>query len=328
MLEELLSQGVIGLLAGLLGGLFGVGGSIIILPGLIIYFNYFHGGYSGQLQHQLQATAMICNFFIALPAAITHYRAKAVVKPVAGRMILSALAGIIMGVSLSNSRFFAHNRGVYLTYILGGFLVYVAGYNIYHLFSRKKEEPSSYPTAAGPMGGKVLLVGGAMGLIAGLLGIGGGVVGVPGQQFLLRMPLRRAIANSAITIVFVALAGAIYKNATLGVHQAAAEDAIRLAAMLIPTAIVGSFIGARLTHVFPAKVLQIVFILFIAVMAYKTLTITKTNKANDINTAEPKTSYLLRRKREYNSSFFKSQEAPTKSRLLIVTTAKTWRLLR
>jgi len=267
MVEELISQGVLGLLAGMLGGLFGVGGSIIILPGLIIYYNYFHGGYSGQLQHQLQAAAMICNFFIAVPAAITHYRAKAVVKPIAGRMIVSALAGIIMGVSLSNSSFFASGKGVYLRYILGGFLVYVVLYNIFRLFS-KKEELSSYSAAAEPVGWKVFLVGGAMGLTAGLLGIGGGVVGVPGQQFLLRVPLRRAIANSAVTIVFVSLVGAIYKNATLAEHQAAAGDAIQLAAMLIPSVIVGSFIGARLTHVFPAKVLQIVFILFITVSTF------------------------------------------------------------
>jgi len=48
-------------------------------------------------------------------------------------------------------------------------------------------------------------------------------------------------------------------NATTEIHQVAAADAIWLAAMLITIAILGSFIGARLTHIFPTRVLQIVF---------------------------------------------------------------------
>jgi hypothetical protein len=110
-----------------------------------------------------------------------------------------------------------------------------------------------------------------MGLTAGLLGIGGGVLCVPAQQLLLKLPLRRAIANSAVAIVFTAFFGAIYKNITLPSHGLEVTSSLRLAAMLIPTAIIGSYIGGWLTHILPRQVLRIVFIVFMSAVSWRTL---------------------------------------------------------
>ena len=265
----LVIQGLIGLTAGLLGGLLGIGGSIIIIPGMIFYFSYTAQGYSGQVQHELQAAAMICNLFIASPAVAAHRRAGAIMKPVAVRLIPAALVGIFLGVAASNSSTFAWENGRYLAMILSGFMAYVVVYNLVRLL-RKGSLSKDFDPAERISTWKIFMVGLPMGLAAGLLGIGGGALCVPAQQIFLRIPLRRAIANSATTIACTAIFGAIYKNATLGLHGVSAVSALRLALLLAPTAVIGSYIGGRLTHRLPGKVLRIAFILLMTVASIQT----------------------------------------------------------
>ncbi len=261
-------QGLIGLLAGLLGGLLGVGGSLVIIPSLILYLSATANGYGGQTQHLLQAAAMLCNFFVAAPSVLAHRRAGAIMSSVVGKLIPGALMGIIAGVALSNCDLFAREKGAYLGVGLSLFIVYVVFYNLWRLFTSTNlsdgfEPDQDYSSI------KVVSVGVVVGLIAGLLGIGGGALCVPAQQIVLRIPLRRAIANSATMIMCVSLFGAVYKNATLASHQIEVMSSIKLAAMLIPTAIMGSFVGGKLAHKLPRKVLRGVFIVFMVVVAFK-----------------------------------------------------------
>lgn len=262
-------QGLIGLLAGLLGGLLGVGGSLIIIPSLILYLSTTADGYGGSTQHLLQAAAMLCNFFVATPSVLAHRRAGAIMKPVVVKLIPAALVGIIAGVALSNSGWFARENGAYLGMALALFIVYVVFYNFWRLFDTRNLSDSFDPNQDYPFV-KIAGVGVAVGLVAGLLGIGGGALCVPAQQIVLRIPLRRAIANSATTIMCVSLFGALYKNATLPAHHIEITSSLKLAAMLIPTAIIGSFIGGKLVHRLPRKVLRAVFIAFMVIVAFKT----------------------------------------------------------
>jgi uncharacterized membrane protein YfcA len=275
---ELLVQAAIGFIAGLLGGLLGVGGSIIIIPGLILYLSQT-GRYYGSQQHLLQAAAMICNVFVAAPSVCAHYRAGMIMRPVVLLLVPGALLGILAGVTVSDSSLFARQNGVYLAMILAGFLVYVAAYNGWRLVHGSDLE-TGFDERPRPSALGVGAVGLTMGFFAGLLGIGGGAVCVPMQQVFLRIPLRRAIANSATTIVCVSAIGAVYKNATLpALHGIPLDASLQLALMLIPTAIVGSYLGGFLTHVLPRRVLRGVFIVFMLTMAY--LTFTRAWKASD-----------------------------------------------
>jgi uncharacterized membrane protein YfcA len=93
---------------------------------------------------------------------------------------------------------------------------------------------------------------------------------VPGQQVFLSMPLRHAIANSATTICFTAAVGATYKVLSLGQHGYSACDALRLAGALAPTAVVAGYIGGRLAHRLPRKLLRLVFVIFMSIAAVQT----------------------------------------------------------
>ena len=66
---EMLILMAIGLCAGLLGGLLGIGGSVVMIPAMSVIF--------GPAQHLYQGAAMIVNFFVVIPAVIQHRRAGA-----------------------------------------------------------------------------------------------------------------------------------------------------------------------------------------------------------------------------------------------------------
>ena len=64
----------IGLVMGLFGGLLGIGGSVVMIPAMMIFFK--------PNQHLYQAAAMICNFFVAFSACLVHKKARVLIVDV------------------------------------------------------------------------------------------------------------------------------------------------------------------------------------------------------------------------------------------------------
>jgi len=246
-------------LAGVLGGLLGVGGSVIMIPAMVIIFA------AADIQ-QYQAAAMIVNFLLIGPSVLRHRRADAIVVDVWRWLAPAALAGIVCGVALSLSGIFTGENQPVMRMVFGVFLLYVAAYNIW------KMRPSAKPAAGLPGASnrppwKKIAVGFPMGFSAGLLGIGGGALAVPALQLILRLPLRNAIATSAATILSIAWLGAIVKNAWL--VDGTVTRSLTLAACLAPTAMIGSYIGGHLTHSLPLKVVRGAFIALMILSALK-----------------------------------------------------------
>ena len=267
---------LIGITAGTLGGLLGIGGAIIVIPALVLITS-FNGTYDGRTQHLIQAVGMICNFCVSLPAAYSHWQSGAVIKQLVKRMVPAALVGVLAGVFFSNQPVFAGDNGKYLSIILGCFLFYVACFNLFRLLGKRTPlEPDDCQLDSDKKV-EVFASGGIVGLIAGLLGVGGGSICVPCQQVLLKVPLRSAIANSSCTILGIVLVGAIYKNATLAIHGIEVTQSFKLAACIAPSAMVASFFGSKLTHIVKQDYLRIVYVVFM--FAVSILVIYKAAKA-------------------------------------------------
>ncbi|MFN3167744.1 MAG: sulfite exporter TauE/SafE family protein [Phycisphaeraceae bacterium] len=253
---------LIGCLAGTLGGLLGVGGSVIIIPGLALLFG------TGENQHLYQASAMTVNVAVAVPAALRHRRAKAPVPTVLRWMLPATLAAIVVGVLASNLPVFREEQGgQWLGRVLAVFLLYVVIVNTRKLSRPKHQREHETLDNARINRWRSGTVGVVMGSAAGLMGIGGGALAVPLQQTLVKLPLRNAIANASVVMVFSAAIGATLKLATLGTHydnqvtgRPAWQNALLLAALLAPTAIVGARIGAKLTHTLPLTYVRIAFV--------------------------------------------------------------------
>ncbi len=85
---------LLGLIAGVLGGLFGIGGGIIIIPALVLLF-----GFS---QHQAQGTTLALLVPpIGILAAWTYYRQGYVDLKAAAFICLGFLFGALIGANIA-----------------------------------------------------------------------------------------------------------------------------------------------------------------------------------------------------------------------------------
>ncbi len=261
---------LLGVVAGVLGGMLGVGGSIVIIPGLAILFSFDRT--PDPNQHLFQAAAMIVNVAVSIPATLRHRKADALVPDALVWMLPASLVCVITGVWVSNLPLFeGADGGRWLGRILAVFLIYVIVIN-----TQKLRDASPIESVDGRRvtPARSSAVGAVLGSLAGLLGIGGGAIAVPLQLTLLKLPLRNCIANSSAIICISATVGAIYKNATLSQHLSGSSQvdwrmSLVIAAMLAPTAWAGARLGASLTHRLPLRQIRIAFIALMAVAAWK-----------------------------------------------------------
>lgn len=181
-----------GVVAGLAGGLFGVGGGIILVPTLT--------GVFGLTQHQAHGTSLAVIAATALPATVIY----ALHGQVDWRTALPVAIG-----SLVTARFGARAAsrlsGVALKRAFAVFLVLVAA----RLFWRVPA-PADHAGIPGLAGiGFDLAVGAAVGLVAGFMGVGGGIVAVPAFVLGLGMSQHVAQGTSLAVILVTGPAGAV-----------------------------------------------------------------------------------------------------------------------
>jgi len=260
---DLLTLAIVGLFVGLVGGMFGVGGGIVLIPALTEVL--------GPDQHLYQSTAMIVNLFVAMPAAYQHHSMKVVDMAIVLRIIPLAVASVVVGVAASELGVFAGDGEAYLRGLFGLFLFACAAYDTGRIW-RKSDSPAAASDGGGiarHRWGALAAVAIPTGFASGLLGVGGGILAVPLQRRCLRTPIRTAIANSAAIIVATSLVGALAKNYAV---MSAAEDPagpILLACVLIPTAVAGSLVGSHFTHRLPVRFVKGAFNLLLLLAAVR-----------------------------------------------------------
>ena len=276
-----------GAVAGILGGLLGVGGATVMLPAMfwilgqqytgILGFN--HPPYEGV--HQYQAASLMVVSLLILPSVRVHWKNRAIWLGVLKWLVPMALIGGLLGVCLSRVPWLSGKNANVMRNLMGVFFLYVAADNIRLMFFRRGAEGAAREVVEGYPWWRRGVVGLLAGIAAGLLGIGGGAVAVPGQQTVLRMPLKNSIATSAATILCTGWAFAIFKNAALpaiypGVDSgqlAFWQHSLLLAALFAPTSMLGSYVGGHLTHRLPTTWVRLVFIVLMLVTAAKTFSL-------------------------------------------------------
>jgi uncharacterized membrane protein YfcA len=254
----------VGLAAGLLGGLLGIGGGIVNVPAIALLL--------GRDIHLAQAASMNVTIFVAIPASIRHWKLGGINVQAVRHIVPFGVVGILVGVTAS---IWIPND--WLGLIFGLFLVYVFWANLQRLLRSNGQSDGDEGAATSVTRVRCGVVGSLAGFGAGLLGIGGGLITVPLSQLICRMPLRQCIATSSTVMVFTAIVGATFKDITLPDVPGIAGDItwytpLEISVWLIPTCLIGSWIGARLTHVMPLKTVRAIFLVLVAVAAVKMLT--------------------------------------------------------
>lgn len=106
-------------------------------------------------------------------------------------------------------------------------------------------------------------IGMVSGLLVGLLGIGGGFIMLPMMLYILRMPINVTIGTSLFQIIFITAAATLLHAVTT--H---AVDIV-LAALLLIGSVVGAQYGARLSHRIPHHVLKLLMAVLLALVAFR-----------------------------------------------------------
>jgi uncharacterized membrane protein YfcA len=96
------------------------------------------------------------------------------------------------------------------------------------------------------------LIGLMSGVTSGLFGVGGGIVMVPAMMFFMGMEIHKAVGTSLLVIIPTAIIGS-WK------HHDQGNLVPRAALALIPLAMLGGWIGAKLTQHLSAGDLKRVF---------------------------------------------------------------------
>jgi len=256
MVSILLMYSLIGVVAGLLAGLLGIGGGLVIVPMLMFGFHR-QGITDAHAMHLALGTSMASIVFTSISSARAHHRRGAVDWSVVRRIVLGILLGTLLGSFVAAS---LSNRSLIVLFVI--FLYYVA---TQMLLGRKPKASRVLPGRVGMFG-----VGNGIGMVSSLVGIGGGTLSVP-FMVLHNLPVHTAIGTSAAIGFPIAVAGTIgyvangLRDTGLPPHSVGYIYLPALAGIVVVSVLFAP-LGARLAHALPVEKLKRVFALLLYIV--------------------------------------------------------------
>jgi uncharacterized protein len=257
-LDLLLFAGL-GLTAGTLSGLFGIGGGMVIVPGLFYLFGLM-GLPHGALMHLAGGTSMCIMIFTAASSTWFHHRRGDVHWHIFRAILGFIGVGVIVGSLLAN-----HLSTDWLELVFGLFLLLVSLKMLldWRVMATEAKSPRLWITA---------LVGMAIGFKSGVLGIGGGAISVP-FLLLAGLSVSQASGTSASFTLPIALVGTLACLMTRGQGEVilGATGSVYWPAVILvaPFTVLGAPLGTHLSHVLPGQRLKALFALFLLLLGLR-----------------------------------------------------------
>lgn len=232
----------IGLLAGLLSGLFGVGGGTVIVPLLVLLLSFD--------QRRAAGTSLAA----IVPTATVGVISYAVSGSVAWVPALILAAGAVVGAQIG-TRLLPRISQTALRWGFVGFLVVVIVSLFLVIPSRDAEFPLTWLTAIA-----LVVVGIGTGVLAGLIGVGGGVIVVPVLMLAFGTSDLVAKGTSLLMMIPTAISGTIGNIRNRNVDLTAA-------ALIGVSACTTTALGAWLATIVDPGVGNMLFAAYLVVIA-------------------------------------------------------------
>lgn len=240
---------VVGIAAGLLGGLVGTGGCSIMLPVL-----YFWLGYPATVAI---GTTLFAVFFTATSGAYGHLIHKNVDKKTAVWLAGLGVVGVVLG-SWFFTKVTADTELLGLILGLAFILPTVRMFWEGLVRTKMNRQGNSIP---GSRSSKSLF-GFVIGVLTGLVGLGGGYALVPGLIYIFGAPVYITMGTSLAAMIPLAVVGGVIKFAEGFVD-------LGTALLLGAGAIVGAQIGASIIKRFKPSTLKLIFGIYFLYVSLK-----------------------------------------------------------
>jgi uncharacterized protein len=237
---------LVGVLAGVTSGLFGVGGGIVIVPALVMLAAFPH-----KLATGTSLTAIVP---ISL-AAVLGYATGGEVDWAAG---LCVSGGAVFG-AVVGTRLLQRLPTRVLQLVFAGTMAVTAVRMLFEDGDGAGRGDLTFAMAAG-----FVVLGVVAGVLAGLLGVGGGIIMVPALTLLFGMPHVLAKGTSLAVIVPTAIMGTV-RNRQAGL------TALRPAAIVGVAGIASAFAASKVSLGLDARVSQALFAGLLVVAAVRLL---------------------------------------------------------
>jgi len=249
-----------GAFAGILSGLFGVGGGGVLVPVLYDLFGLL-GAAPGVRMHLAIGTAFAVIIPTTFRAARAHYGRGAVDLAILKTLGPAASAGVVIGTLAAKS---SGDDVIKIIWVIAAALL-----SLIYLF--RKESWRLAPDM--PSLGVQIPVGAGIGFLSTMMGVGGATYITPFLQLYGR-PIHQAIGTAAGCTTFVAVP-AVIGYAWAGWHAAGLPPyslgyvSLIGAAAVIPASVLTAPLGVRLAHGLPRRKLEIAFAAFLALVALR-----------------------------------------------------------
>jgi len=258
-IETALMYMAVGLIAGILAGLLGVGGGLVIVPMLI--FCLARQGINQELvMHIALGTSLASIMFTSISSFMSHHKRGAVDWDIVKRIIPGILLGTFLGTIVASR--------LSTGFLKAFFCIFLYSVATQMIINKKPKASRQIPGAVG-----MFSMGSLIGIVSSLVGIGGGSLSVPFMLWC-NVAAHRAIGTSAAIGFPIAVAGAfgyIVNNLhaeglppySLGYVYLPALGFIVILSMLTAP------LGARLAHALPVDKLKRIFAFFLYLVATK-----------------------------------------------------------
>ncbi|MBI1256812.1 MAG: TSUP family transporter [Chloroflexi bacterium] len=243
---------ILGVVAGVLSGMFGIGGGVVIVPILVALFSF-------ELRHAIATSLGALMMPVAILAVIAYYRAGLLSVRISALVAAGLIVGGIVGAQIQSLLSIGNLQLLY-----GFFLLYAAWRFI---------EPRRLLRLVGPAVVQdpvkdapwylLLLVGFGAGIISAMFGVGGGIVIVPVLVGLLHFDQKLAVGTSLGALLPPTTIGSVINYYQQGLLS------IPTSALVAVGLLFGALAGARLAISLPSATVKRLYGVFLLVIALR-----------------------------------------------------------
>ena len=254
IIYEILAFSAVGMLAGFLAGLLGVGGGIIIVPALYFLFKSFHIGTASSM-HLVIGTTLASMIITTSSSSLAQFKKHNINFSIVKAMGVGSFFGALIGVYTANFL-----PSLFLK-VFFGILECLLGIRFITSKKTSKNQGAESKRPSPPLS-ILAFFSVCISFLSTILGLSGGVMIAPLLHYF-HFPLKKAIGTSSALSFLITLIGSI-AFAFVNKMQLNVSDTIGLIYLpaflsISAVAVFAAPFGVRLSHILPTSVLKKIF---------------------------------------------------------------------